>query len=72
MAEYVLRRMAHRDTRTLYSMFPNLDKDVIDDVVRLKEGRSVLRTILSHANPADTPHRVGLAVDACLALSAVG
>jgi hypothetical protein len=25
--------------RTLYGMFPNLDKDVIDDVVRLKEGR---------------------------------
>lgn len=22
-------------------MFPNLDKDVIEDVVRLKEGRSV-------------------------------
>jgi len=32
-------------------MFPNLDKDIIDDVVRMKEGR------------------VGLAVDACLALS---
>jgi len=37
---------------TLCGMFPNLDKDIIDDVVRLKEGR------------------VGLAVDACLALSA--
>lgn len=24
-------------------MFPNLDKDVIDDVVRMKEGRLVLR-----------------------------
>jgi hypothetical protein len=32
-------------------MFPNLDRDVIDDVVKMKEGR------------------VGLAVDACLALS---
>ncbi|QSS58540.1 vacuolar sorting-associated protein [Histoplasma capsulatum] len=37
---------------TLSGMFPNLDKDLIDDVVRMKEGR------------------VGLAVDACLALSA--
>ena len=36
---------------TLSGMFPDLDKDVISDVVRLKEGR------------------VGLAVDACLALS---
>ncbi|PKY05185.1 hypothetical protein P168DRAFT_234483 [Aspergillus campestris IBT 28561] len=37
---------------TLSNMFPNLDRDVIDDVVKMKEGR------------------VGLAVDACLALSA--
>ncbi|KKK24043.1 hypothetical protein ARAM_004324 [Aspergillus rambellii] len=36
---------------TLSNMFPNLDRDVIDDVVKMKEGR------------------VGLAVDACLALS---
>ncbi|KAF1356858.1 hypothetical protein BDV97DRAFT_374480 [Delphinella strobiligena] len=36
---------------TLQGMFPNLDRDVISDVVRQKEGR------------------VGLAVDACLALS---
>ncbi|KAJ6108258.1 hypothetical protein N7523_009581 [Penicillium sp. IBT 18751x] len=36
---------------TLSNMFPNLDRDVIDDVVKIKEGR------------------VGLAVDACLALS---
>ncbi|KAK6358940.1 hypothetical protein TWF696_000114 [Orbilia brochopaga] len=35
----------------LASMFPDLDKEIIDDVVRMKEGR------------------VGLAVDACLALS---
>jgi len=27
--------------RILSSMFPDLDKDVIDDVVRLKEGRLV-------------------------------
>ncbi|KAF2738892.1 hypothetical protein EJ04DRAFT_509074 [Polyplosphaeria fusca] len=36
---------------TLAGMFPQLDREVIDDVVRMKEGR------------------VGLAVDACLALS---
>ncbi|KAF2866441.1 hypothetical protein BDV95DRAFT_505379 [Massariosphaeria phaeospora] len=36
---------------TLQGMFPQLDRDVIDDVVRQKQGR------------------VGLAVDACLALS---
>ncbi|KAF2645180.1 hypothetical protein P280DRAFT_465090 [Massarina eburnea CBS 473.64] len=36
---------------TLAGMFPQLDRDVIDDVVRVKEGR------------------VGLAVDACLALA---
>ncbi|KAL2828936.1 hypothetical protein BDW59DRAFT_142535 [Aspergillus cavernicola] len=36
---------------TLSNMFPNLDRDVIEDVVKMKEGR------------------VGLAVDACLALS---
>ena len=36
---------------TLSGMFPDLDRDVISDVVRMKEGR------------------VGLAVDACLALS---
>jgi hypothetical protein len=42
----------HADVvETLSGMFPDLDKDVIDDVVRMKEGR------------------VGLAVDACLALS---
>jgi hypothetical protein len=35
---------------TLAGMFPNLDREIIDDVVREKEGR------------------VGLAVDACLAL----
>lgn len=25
--------------RTLASMFPDLDRDIIDDVVRMKEGR---------------------------------
>ncbi|EER28052.1 Vacuolar sorting protein 9 domain containing protein [Coccidioides posadasii C735 delta SOWgp] len=48
-----IQRAEHADVvETLSGMFPNLDKDVIDDVVRMKEGR------------------VGLAVDACLALSA--
>lgn len=51
-------------------MFPNLDKDIIDDVVRLKEGRSVMFSFTPHTNSTDTRYRVGLAVDACLALTA--
>ncbi|KAL1962822.1 hypothetical protein VTN77DRAFT_9097 [Rasamsonia byssochlamydoides] len=48
-----IQRAEHNDVvETLCGMFPNLDREVIDDVVRMKEGR------------------VGLAVDACLALSA--
>ncbi|KKZ65318.1 hypothetical protein EMCG_08834 [[Emmonsia] crescens] len=48
-----IQRAEHNNVvETLSGMFPNLDKDIIDDVVRMKEGR------------------VGLAVDACLALSA--
>ncbi|PGH10059.1 hypothetical protein GX51_00326 [Blastomyces parvus] len=48
-----IQRAEHNTVvETLSGMFPNLDKDLIDDVVRMKEGR------------------VGLAVDACLALSA--
>ncbi|TKA80160.1 hypothetical protein B0A49_00766 [Cryomyces minteri] len=47
-----ITRAEHRDVvETLKGMFPDLDREVIDDVVRQKEGR------------------VGLAVDACLALS---
>lgn len=53
-------------------MFPNLDKDIIDDVVRLKEGRSVISSFTFHTNATDTVNRVGLAVDACLALTAGG
>jgi Rab5 GDP/GTP exchange factor len=50
-----ISRVEHRTVvETLCGMFPNLDKEVIDDVVRQKEGR------------------VGLAVDACLALTAGG
>ena len=48
-----ISRVEHKTVvETLCGMFPNLDKEVIDDVVRQKEGR------------------VGLAVDACLALTA--
>ena len=48
-----IQRQEHRNmVETLHGMFPNLDKEVIDDVVRQKQGR------------------VGLAVDACLALTA--
>jgi Rab5 GDP/GTP exchange factor len=64
--------MTNVELRTLYGMFPNLDKDVIDDVVRLKEGRCVVGPFPFPARFADLPHRVGLAVDACLALSAGG
>ncbi|KAF2121610.1 hypothetical protein BDV96DRAFT_564633 [Lophiotrema nucula] len=47
-----IQRQEHKVVvETLAGMFPNLDREVIDDVVRMKEGR------------------VGLAVDACLALS---
>ncbi|KAF3030128.1 hypothetical protein E8E15_011300 [Penicillium rubens] len=48
-----IQRAEHNNVvETLSNMFPNLDRDLIDDVVKMKEGR------------------VGLAVDACLALSA--
>ncbi|KAK6337413.1 hypothetical protein TWF730_002813 [Orbilia blumenaviensis] len=47
-----IQRAEHENVVGILSaMFPDLDKDIIDDVVRLKEGR------------------VGLAVDACLALN---
>ncbi|KAI8942818.1 hypothetical protein NX059_000861 [Plenodomus lindquistii] len=47
-----IQRQEHRVVvDTLAGMFPQLEREVIDDVVRLKEGR------------------VGLAVDACLALA---
>lgn len=48
-----IQRAEHKTiVETLCGMFPNLDREVIDDVVRQKQGR------------------VGLAVDACLALTA--
>ncbi|KAF6234373.1 hypothetical protein HO173_007406 [Letharia columbiana] len=47
-----IQRAEHQDVvETLAGMFPDLDKDIINDVVRVKQGR------------------VGLAVDACLALN---
>jgi len=50
-----IQRAEHRTVvDTLRGMFPNLDREVISDVVRQKQGR------------------VGLAVDACLALTAGG
>jgi hypothetical protein len=50
-----IQRAEHNNVvETLFGMFPNLDRDVIEDVVKAKDGR------------------VGLAVDACLALTAGG
>lgn len=47
-----IQQAEHQDVvETLAGMFPDLDEDIIDDVVRVKQGR------------------VGLAVDACLALN---
>lgn len=54
-------------------MFPDLDKDIIDDVVREKQGRCVVPSYTIYSKVAlanDLISRVGLAVDACLALSA--
>lgn len=35
-----IQRAEHNDVvETLSNMFPNLDRDVIDDVVKIKEGR---------------------------------
>lgn len=37
-----IQRAEHNDVvETLSNMFPNLDRDVIDDVVKIKEGRLV-------------------------------
>ena len=73
MAGLVHRGMANLESRTLYSMFPNLDRDVIEDVIRLKQGRSVVvHTLLFDAESIDMLYRVGLAVDACLALTTGG
>ncbi|KAI0485128.1 hypothetical protein GGR56DRAFT_616953 [Xylariaceae sp. FL0804] len=51
-AQMLQRAEHHNVVETLAAMFPELDRDIISDVVHQKDGR------------------VGLAVDACLALSA--
>ena len=53
--------------RTLTTMFPNLERDIIEDVVRLKEGRYVAR---SGPKSTLTNGRIGSAVDACLVINA--
>jgi len=53
---------------TLAGMFPDLDRDIISDVVYEKEGRFVSPVALISASVLISS-RVGLAVDACLALS---
>jgi len=55
--------------RILSSMFPDLDKDVIDDVVRLKEGRLVYQDLLAgtYADFVSThPESVWLSMPALL------
>jgi hypothetical protein len=71
-----LHRAEHANVvETLAGMFPDLDKEIISDVVYQKEGRYVFTpycspfpsfTMLTWCAPMC---RVGLAVDACLALS---
>jgi hypothetical protein len=42
-----IHRQNHKDVvETLQGMFPDLDKEVIDDVVRMKEGRYIIASIL--------------------------
>ena len=67
-----IQRAEHNNVvETLSNMFPNLDRDVIDDVVRQEEGRLVVSQIYCLWFIILTRFdRVGLAVDACLALSA--
>ena len=50
-------------------MFPNLEKDVIDDVVRMKQGRYETSGPFPWCIGSWSSYRVGLAVDACLALN---
>jgi hypothetical protein len=64
-----IQRQEHKVVvETLAGMFPQLDRDVIDDVVRMKEGRYV-HFFPSLHDYANAYIRVGLAVDACLALA---
>lgn len=65
-----LSRAEHRNVvETLAGMFPDLDRDIISDVVYEKEGRFVVTSTPLESNWKLTIGRVGLAVDACLALS---
>lgn len=64
-----LQRAEHANVvETLAGMFPDLDREIISDVVTQKGGRY---RILADSCPYTrlTVARVGLAVDACLALS---
>jgi len=51
-------------------MFPDLDRDIIDDVVRMKEGRYEHLHFQHVHDMLTISDRVGLAVEACLALNA--
>jgi hypothetical protein len=63
-----IQRAEHSNVvETLAGMFPDLDREIISDVVTQKDGRLV--TFASLPGPKLTYYRVGLAVDACLALS---
>jgi Rab5 GDP/GTP exchange factor len=64
-----LHRAEHANiVETLAGMFPDLDRDIISDVVYQKEGRQVFSSP-SWDHRLTNHHRVGMAVDACLALS---
>lgn len=64
-----IQRAEHANVvETLAGMFPDLDREIISDVVTQKDGRYILFYIPSSLPNADNS-RVGLAVDACLALS---
>lgn len=63
-----IQRAEHSNVvETLAGMFPDLDREIISDVVTQKDGRFVVLHVLKFASTDF--HRVGLAVDACLALS---
>jgi len=63
-----IQRAEHSNVvETLAGMFPDLDREIISDVVTQKDGRLVASGSLPDMRL--TRSRVGLAVDACLALS---
>jgi hypothetical protein len=63
-----IQRAEHSNVvETLAGMFPDLDREIISDVVTQKDGRLV--TFDNLIATKLTCFRVGLAVDACLALS---